>query len=224
MKQETIISFSRVAFSYSESHVLFEGLSYDFKNGTFYIIQGPSGIGKSTLLRLMIRLEDPLRGEIIFNGRPVRFYHPPTLRKSILYIQQTPTLVDGTVRENLVLPFTFNTNRNAIKPDDMRLRQGLDELLLNRVGLDDSALTLSVGQQQRLCLIRGLLLAPEMLLLDEPTSALDDESREIVEAMAERECLNSRRTVIMVSHRNFTPRAAQPVTLEIISGRVEERS
>jgi putative ABC transport system ATP-binding protein len=223
MNDREIVAFSSVTFSYSPSQVLFKDLSYTFKCGTFYLVRGPSGVGKSTLLRLINRLEDPGSGEILFKGRPLQSYHPPVLRRSILYIQQTPTVVHGSVRDNLLLPFTFKSNKDLVNPGDERLRDYLDELLLRGVNLDDNALTLSVGQLQRLCLIRGLLLLPEILLLDEPTSALDDESRKVVETMAERQCLESNRAVIMVSHREYRPRAAQPVNLEIKNSRVEER-
>jgi putative ABC transport system ATP-binding protein len=222
MGQNSIVSFSGTTFSYVPNKVLFEGLSYDFEHGLFYTIGGPSGIGKSTLLRLINRLEEPQAGDISFNGISVRSYPPPALRRSILYIQQTPTAIDGSVRDNLLLPFTFRSNRQRLKPNDEDLRKYLDTLLLEGVRLEDNALNLSVGQLQRLCLIRGLLLSPEILLLDEPTSALDKESRSIVESMAERQCLESKRTVIMASHRTFSPRLLKPVALTIENGILEE--
>ena len=222
MSKNSTVSFSHVTFSYPTKKILFKDLSYDFRRGSFYLIGGPSGIGKSTLLRLINRLEEPQSGDILFNNRSVYSYIAPVLRRSILYIQQTPTAIDGSVRDNLLLPFSFKSNREIEKPNDDILKRYLDTLLLAGVGLEDAGLNLSVGQLQRLCLIRGLLLSPEILLLDEPTSALDDESRNIVETMAERQCLELERTVIMVSHRKFEPHMVKPVSLTLAEGTLKE--
>ena len=91
-----------------------------------------------------------------------------------------------SVRENLLLPFTFNINKKIPKPDDKRMVGLMQQLLLSNVALDDSAKTLSIGQQQRICFVRGLLLAPEVMLLDEPASALDSEGSRMVQEMTEK--------------------------------------
>lgn len=98
----------------------------------------------------------------------------------------------------------------------------MDEFHLGNVKLDSNAENLSVGQLQRICLIRGLLLSPEVILLDEPTSALDDESCRIVESSVVRLCLVSGKTVIMVSHRKFEPEGITPVIHELADGRFRE--
>ncbi|OQY01732.1 MAG: hypothetical protein B6I22_14195 [Desulfobacteraceae bacterium 4572_123] len=217
-----VIEFSNVTFSFSDSKVLFKDLSLQLAAGKFYLIQGPSGAGKSTFLRLINRLEEPAAGEIFFNGRPLAGYSPPLLRRSLLYIQQSPTAVEGTVRDNLLLAFSFKNNRDRQVPDDAVLRHQLDDFLLDDIDLKTNAQTLSVGQLQRLCFIRGLLLEPEVLLLDEPASALDEQSSRIVEHTAERLCAEGGLTVLMVSHRRFEPRQVKPVVLKIADGRVEE--
>ncbi len=216
------IEFSNVTFSFSDSKVLFRELSLQLVVGRFYLVQGPSGAGKSTFLRLINRLEEPAAGQILFNGRPLSAYNPPLLRRSLLYIQQTPTAVEGTVRDNLLLAFSFKNNRDRPAPGEAVLRRWLDDFLLNDVELQTNAQTLSVGQLQRLCFIRGLLLEPEVLLLDEPASALDEQSSLIVEQTAERLCAQDGLTVLMVSHRRFEPRQVQPNILQIADGRVKE--
>ena len=221
-EQVAVLEFSNVTFFFSDSRVLFKDLSLRLEAGRFYLVQGPSGSGKSTFLRRINRLEEPAAGEILFNGRPLTAYSPPVLRRSLLYIQQTPTAVDGTVRENLLLAFSFRNNRDRRIPDDAVLRRQLDDFLLNDVQLDTNARTLSVGQLQRLCFIRGLLLEPEVLLLDEPASALDEQSSRIVEHTAERLSAEQGLTVLMVSHRPFEPQQVQPYLLRIADGRVEE--
>jgi putative ABC transport system ATP-binding protein len=124
-------------------------------------------------------------------------------------------VIDGSIRDNLLLPFNFKNNRDLARPDDERLEVLLDNFMLKDVGLGDNAHNLSVGQLQRLCLIRALLLSPEILLLDEPTSALDEESGKIVESISERLCQESGLTVVIVSHRGFELRQIEPVVLEV---------
>jgi len=219
-----VIAFSKVTFSYAGGKALFQDLSLELAGGGFYLVRGPSGSGKSTFLRLINRLEEPSHGGLMFEGSPLTSYSPPLLRRKILYIQQTPTSVGKTVSDNLLLAFSFKNNRDLTPPDDNILRSRLDNFLLNDIHLDARASTLSVGQLQRLCFVRGLLLNPKVLLLDEPASALDEESARIVEETAERLCAESGLTVLMVSHRAFAPRWVAHKTLQIVKGRMEVRA
>jgi putative ABC transport system ATP-binding protein len=220
--QTPIIEFSKVTFSYPASRNLFQDISLKLHTGNFYLTRGPSGSGKSTFLRLINRLEEPSSGHLLFNHRQLVSYKAPLLRRSILYIQQTPTSIDTTVRQNLLVAFSFKNNNDLKPPDDDVLRTYLDDFLLKDISLETNALTLSVGQLQRLCFIRGLLLEPKVLLLDEPASALDEESSRIVEETAEHLCADSGLTVLMVSHRRFDPKLVNYHVLEIADGRVEE--
>lgn len=216
-----VITLSKVTFSYAGGKTLFQDLSLELPGGGFYLVRGPSGAGKSTFLRLVNRLEEPSHGHLMFEGRPLTAYSPPLLRRKILYIQQTPTSVETTVRENLLLAFSFKNNRDLTPPDDDTLRSRLDNFLLYDIDLDTRASTLSVGQLQRLCFVRGLLLNPKVLLLDEPASALDEESASIVEETAERLCAESGLTVLMVSHRAFTPRWVKHKLIQIAKGQMK---
>lgn len=217
-----MIEFVNVSFSYPAGLPIFKELSMKFGQGTFSVIQGRSGEGKSSLLKLMNRLEDPQKGEIRFKGRALSSYEPQRIRSSILYVQQTPVVITGTVKDNLILPFTFKINRSMEMPDEHRLMKFMDEYYLDKVPLERNAADLSVGQLQRICLIRGLLLSPEVILLDEPTSALDEESSRIVELNVVRLCREFGRTVIMVSHREFDPEQITPVVYKLADGRIRE--
>ena len=141
------------------------------------------------------------------------------LRRRIGYIQQTPVLVEGNVRQNLQLPYGFAANRDQALPTDDELRGWLDRLALSRVVLEDKAQSLSVGQKQRLCIIRSLLLRPDLLLMDEPTSALDRESREIVEEMTESQNRQGM-TILMVTHLDYIP-SMEHMTVTVREGLVE---
>jgi putative ABC transport system ATP-binding protein len=194
------------------------GLDLAVAPGAFVLVEGPSGSGKSTLLRLFARLETPASGQVRFRGRPLDQWDPPELRRRVVLLQQTPALVDGSVRENLLLPFSFRANADRTPPGDEELAGRLHDFLLSGVGLEDDALALSVGQRQRLALIRALLLRPEALLMDEPTSALDPESAQVVEQRAEALNLERGLTVVMVSHRGYGPQRVSPVRLRVAGG------
>jgi putative ABC transport system ATP-binding protein len=141
------------------------GVTAAIRAGTVTAVVGPSGGGKSTLLRLLNRMEEPVSGTVTFHGRPIGSYDVLALRRRVGLLLQTPTPFVGSVRDNL----------RVGRPD-------LDEdgavALLERSGLDSTFLAreatgLSGGEAQRVCLARALAVGPEVLLLDEPTSALD---------------------------------------------------
>jgi len=222
MKKKTIIELSGLCFSYPHGKQLFDNVSMAFQKGAFYLIRGVSGAGKSALLRLINRLEEPTNGKIIYNGKSLTEYSAPRLRKKIVYIQQTPTVITGTVKDNLLLPFTFHSNHDLEKPDDENLFNLLQAFYLHEIDLNQSAQNLSVGQLQRVCLIRGFLIFPEVILLDEPTSALDETSAGVVESKTEEFCKLHQTTVLMVSHRPFTPKDVRPGIMEIADGKIRE--
>jgi len=219
-----MIELDNVSFSYPDGTTILNHVSMTFEEGSFSLIKGRSGTGKSSLLRLMNRLEDPREGEMRYKGRAFSAYDPEVIRSTILYIQQTHMVISGSVKNNLMLPFTFKINRKKTRPDENTLLKLMDEFHLGNIGLDASAGQLSVGQAQRLCLIRGLLLSPEVILLDEPTSALDDESCRIVESSVVRLCLESGKTVIMVNHRKFNSEEITPRTYKLADGGIREET
>ncbi|MDO9630750.1 MAG: ABC transporter ATP-binding protein [Humidesulfovibrio sp.] len=188
--------------------------------GAFVLLTGPSGAGKSTLLRLFCRLEEPQTGQVLLDGQPVDTLPPAQLRRRVSYLQQTPAVIPGSVRENLLLPFSFKAASGQERPDDAALTALMDSLAAGDIPLEQEASTLSVGQRQRLCLARALLTRPEALLLDEPTSALDPESAAAVLGAAESFCLDQGGTVILVSHAEFAPARVTPVPYMLSGGQL----
>lgn len=192
-----------VVFSYPGNRPILRGIDLVVEAGSLVEIRGPSGAGKSTLLRLLNRLQIPDRGSIRFKGLPLEAYPPPDLRRAIGYLQQTPVVTEGSVRENLLLPFTFKANLRIRPPAEAVLNAGLRDFLLEGIPLDRPASALSIGQKQRLCILRTMLLEPEVLLLDEPASALDAESRSAVQAVIEKLSRSRPLTMLLVSHQPF---------------------
>jgi putative ABC transport system ATP-binding protein len=153
--------------------VVFEGLRADLAEGATGIV-GPSGMGKSTLLRLLNRLADPTAGTIRYRGRDLREYDVLKLRREVGLVPQLPALLEGTVADN-VLYGPRLAKQDADVAGNLRLA-GLDPAFEPR-----RADALSVGEQQRVMLARTLALQPSVLLLDEPTSALDDTTKAAIE-------------------------------------------
>ena len=200
------IELKNVTLQYDEKTPTFQGIDLNVETGDFILIQGASGIGKSSLLRLLNRLQEPTAGEIRIDGKPIAEFDVTTLRRKIGYVQQLPVIIDGSVEDNFNLSFRFRSARSQTKPRTEVIRQFMDDFLLQEVRLADDAQKLSVGQKQRISLIRMLLLQPEVLLCDEPTSALDAESKEIVESWIERINIEKGIGVILVTHLDFVPK------------------
>jgi putative ABC transport system ATP-binding protein len=150
---------------------------------------GPSGSGKSSLLRLLNRLADPDRGRVAFRGEDVRAGSPTALRRRVVLVPQVPVPLGATVAEDVGYGPALLDRKVDVAA------------LLERVSLDPAyaerpTTQLSVGEQQRVMLARALALEPEVLLLDEPTSALDGAARDVVEATIR----DLRVPIVLVTH------------------------
>jgi len=175
-----------------DGKVILDDVSADIPEGAA-CIAGPSGSGKSSLLRLLDRLRDPDRGEVRYRGRDVRTYEPLELRHRVALVPQLPALIEGTVADNV----RFAARLAGRTPDI--------GAILTHAGLDPSfadrdASRLSVGEQQRVMLARALAQEPEVLLLDEPTSALDEQARDSVEATLDRLRQQLGLSYVLVTH------------------------
>jgi putative ABC transport system ATP-binding protein len=154
-------------------------------------IVGPSGAGKTSLLRCLNRLEEPSAGSVLLDSTDITTFDPIELRRRVGMIFQTPSMFEGGVRGNLAYGLA------NVPEEDMLTAlasAGLGPEFLER---DSSAL--SVGQAQRVCIARALVRRPEILLMDEPTSALDRDAAARIERLVT--SLNeSGLTVILVTH------------------------
>ncbi len=152
-----------------------DGIDLSLADGEVTALLGPSGSGKSSLLRLLNRLADPDEGTVRFHGEDVRGLDPLDLRRRAVLVPQLPAPLPGTVAENLSFGPRL-AGRDVPEVVRCLARSGLGDEYAER-----DASRLSVGEGQRVMLARALALEPEALLLDEPTSALDDDAREGIE-------------------------------------------
>lgn len=207
-----LLEIRNLSFGYDGSKSLvFEALDLSVREGEFLLVKGPSGSGKSTLLRLICRLNPPLGGTILFQGSDITAIAPARLRRSLCYVAQIPQMIDASVEENLLLPFSFAANASKSPPCREELRAMLRKFYLEEVEPAQSAMKLSVGQKQRLAIMRALLQDPLLLLLDEPTSALDQESAAMVFSIMERLNMEEGKTLITVTHTDYKPVKKRPL-------------
>ncbi len=157
---------------------LIDDVSFTIDQAEVVAVIGSSGSGKTSLLRLLNRLDEPTGGTVFLDGHDYRTIAPAELRRRLGMLLQQPFLFPGSVAENLA--FGPASRGSELLPADL-------DRLLQRVGLkgyaDRDVRRLSGGEAQRVSLARTLANAPDVLLLDEPTSALDEASRQDVEQL-----------------------------------------
>jgi putative ABC transport system ATP-binding protein len=200
------VTLDAISLQYDGAAPLLAGVSLSIDAGEFVLIRGPSGVGKSSLLRLINGLQQPTSGRLLVDGREVPAAEITDHRRRVGYVQQTPVMVEGSVEDNLLLPFSYRSARDQLRPTRDMLAATLDLYRLGDVPLESDATALSVGQQQRVALIRAVMTQPAILLCDEPMSALDPESREIVEARLEATNVEDGVGVVMVTHADYEPK------------------
>lgn len=164
--------------------MLWHGLDLSVRAAERWAIAGPSGSGKSLLLRTLAGLVTPQAGEIGFEGRPLTAWHMPEYRARVAYVMQRPALPEGRVRAALAAPFALRVHRDKHYSDEMA-RGYLAAVGMAAAFLEQDTGRLSGGEAQIVNLLRALLIAPRVLLLDEPTAALDPARTACVEALVQ---------------------------------------
>ena len=182
------------------------------------VLCGPSGGGKTSLLRLLNRLDDPVQGDILLDGHPIVEYAVTELRHRVALVFQTPVMFPGTVSDNLAVAAELagvQDGRFDELASEVMILAELEPSLLDRPGDE-----LSVGQKQRVNLARALMTSPEVLLLDEPTSALDPEtSRALMKTIGSLSEVR-RLTIIVATHRVSEARKYAHHAVVVKDGRV----
>ncbi len=209
LQKNTVLGIEKFDFYYNfgTKQALFNNINLNILRNKVTALIGPSGCGKSTLLRAINRMNDLIEGTrvngaIIYNGKNIYQYHQNiiSLRTKIGMVFQKPNPFPKSIYENIAFGLKslgIFDKRILDQTVESSLRQAAlwDEVKDN---LQDSALSLSEGQQQRLCIARAIALKPEILLMDEPTSALDP----IATAKVEELILDLKKnfTIIIVTH------------------------
>jgi phosphate transport system ATP-binding protein len=206
MSENTKIKVDNLNLYIGKQHIL-KNINIEIPENKLTVILGPSGCGKTTLLKCMNRLTDlyhdvKINGSIIIDNEDI--LHTKTdvteIRKKMGLLSQRPFPLPMNIYNNVAYGLKISGRRNK-KALDARVKNYLKQVnLWDEVHdrLREPASKLSIGQQQRLCLARGLAVDPEIILADEPTSALDPISSETIERKFEE--LKQQYTIVMVTH------------------------
>ena len=227
MKEDVAILVDNLSLWYGNKHIL-KGISLDFYKGKINCIIGPSGGGKSSLIRSLNRIDysATYKGKILFHNEDILAMKKdlPELRKKIGMVFQKACVFPKSIEENILFGIP---NYKKLKPEK---KSEIVEENLQKVGLwdefkdrlNDSAQNTSLGQQQRLCIARTLTLKPEIIIFDESTSSIDPLStRKIESLMLE---LKKNYTIITVTHDIEQAKRITDATSFICNGELIEHS
>jgi len=195
------VEFKNVSKKFSEKEVL-KNVNLEVEKGETFVIIGPNGSGKTTILRLLHMLDAPTSGEIIFDGKNTNSSpeNQLELRRRQSMVFQNPMMFSATVYKNIA----FGLKVRKQKPEEIDKK--VNEILkyLNMVEFaEQKATTLSGGEMQKVAIARVLVLKPELLLLDEPTANLDPTSGALIEEVIRDLKQKKEHTIIMTTHNMF---------------------
>ncbi|MDX8354710.1 ABC transporter ATP-binding protein [Cognatiyoonia sp. IB215182] len=198
------VELDNASFAYGEGDTVLKSVNVAFQPGKTTALVGPSGGGKSTLLNLILRLYDPVEGEVRIDGQDIRNATFSSLRGSIAFVGQETFLFNGTVMDNLLMARDDATEEDAVAAAKVANAHDFIEKLPQGYGtiIGENGSTLSGGQRQRLSIARAVLRQAPILLLDEATSALDSHSEALVRDALE--TITRGVTTIVIAHRLST--------------------
>lgn len=177
---------------------LLRGVTLAVMKGELVGVTGPSGCGKTSLLKAIIGLEIAPEGVVHLEGNDAEVLGWPHFRRRAVYLHQRPVFIEGSVETNLRRPFQYKNSKGPFP--EGRALQLLEEAGVSSARMSQSVRSLSEGEQQRVALVRALVVEPLVLLLDEPTSALDPKARNRVWKLIATEAESRGVGALIVSH------------------------
>ena len=216
------VEYDDVTFGYGEDEPVLDDVSFEVEGGDTVALVGPTGAGKSTVMKLLLRMYDPDSGTVRIDDQDLRSVRIPSVRRAIGYVSQETFLFYGTVEENIAYG-TFDATdeeiRRAAKAAEAHQFIGnLPDGYGTMVG--ERGVKLSGGQRQRIAIARAMLKDPDVLVLDEATSDVDTETEMLIQRSLDE--LTADRTTFAIAHRLSTIKDADTI-LVLEDGHVVER-
>ena len=216
------IAFNHVEFSYANGDRILHDVDFRIEPGQIAAFVGPTGAGKTTIASLVARFYDPVRGQVLIDGKDIRRYRLKSLRGQISFVLQETLLFRAPIWQNIAYGRPEASRQEIIEAAKLacadefiaRMPEGYDTMVGER------GVTLSGGQRQRIAIARAIIRRAPILILDEPSSGLDAASEELVfEALGR---LMEGKTAIVIAHRLATIRRAD-VIFVLDRGKIVER-
>lgn len=221
-KLETI-EFKNVSFAYPDSQKgAVDNISFTITPAKIIALVGPSGVGKSTITKLMLRYYQPSSGQILINGLDINHYTQDSVRYHIGMVMQDVALFNATILDNLAIA---NPKAEQTQVQVAARQAHAEEFIAElprgyKTLVGERGVRLSGGQKQRIAIARAILKNPSLIILDEATSALDSESERLVHDGLNK--LMQSRSAMIIAHRLSTVRHADEIIV-LEKGHIEER-
>jgi len=205
------IEYRNVSFGYRDDEKVIKDISIQVQSGETIALVGPTGAGKSTILKLLLRMYDPDDGMITVDGIDIRQLNPQELRSNIGYVSQDPFLFEGTIAENIEYG-NFGVNRSQIV-DAAKVAEADEFIRELPDGYDtevgERGVKLSGGQRQRIAIARAVIQNPMIIVLDEATSDVDTETEVLIQRSLNR--ITEDKTTFAIAHRLSTVKDADNI-------------
>jgi ATP-binding cassette subfamily B protein len=215
------VEYDDVSFGYDEETIV-DDINFEVEGGNTLALVGPTGAGKSTVLKLLLRMYDVDEGSIEIDHQDIRDVTIPSLRKKLGYVSQDTFMFYGTVSDNIEYG-TFGADHEQVV--EAAKAAEAHEFIMNlpdgyETEIGERGVKLSGGQRQRLSIARAMLKDPEILILDEATSDVDTETEMLIQRSIDR--LTEDRTTFAIAHRLSTIKDADQI-LVLEDGEIAER-
>ncbi|HFI0601480.1 TPA: ATP-binding cassette domain-containing protein [Streptococcus suis] len=208
-----IFQLNHVGLVHADMTIL-EDVTLSIDAGQRLTLVGPSGSGKSSILKLLAGLTSPSQGQVLYQSQDLAQMDMPIYRREVSYCFQQPVLFGQTVRDNLAFPFEIR----QLDVDEESTVQALAKVDLPATFLDKKISELSGGEKQRVALVRNLLFEPQVLLLDEVTAGLDATSKALVHDLIA-DYHKAGHTIVEVTH-DAEEIAAASTIIQVEKGRI----
>ena len=216
------IAFKSIQFYYKKENIVFNDISFTVQNKKITAIVGPTGIGKTSLVKLLLRFYEPQKGDVFIGNESIRNLELQKLRQNIGLVGQDTFLFDGTIQENIIYPEedvdSEKMNRVAELSQSYEFIQDFDQGFDTLIG--ERGIKLSGGQKQRLAIARALYKDPSILVFDEATSSIDNHTESLIQKSMKDICKD--RTALVIAHRLSTIRYADNIIV-IDKGKIAEQ-
>ena len=216
------IAFKSIQFYYNKQNIVFNDISFTVQNKKITAIVGPTGIGKTSLVKLLLRFYEPQKGDVLIGDESIKNLELQRLRRNIGLVGQDTFLFDGTIQENIIYPeedVDFKKmNRVAELSQSYEFIQDFDQGFNTLIG--ERGIKLSGGQKQRLAIARALYKDPSILVFDEATSSIDNHTESLIQKSMKDICKD--RTALIIAHRLSTIRYADNIIV-IDKGKIAEQ-